>query len=218
MISSQKLINSISSITERGAKTCKKTSDRNYTSDLKMARKQSFHLRSPVIHRHLAEGPEIWPKSEDTECAKGKTKAQEIQEYWECVTTTFAKSWNSCSDTGSSPMLVITWEQHTILMTLTKEIIIIFLTCCQKMNWYSHLSKFIHGELAVFIPGWNKDERWIVQLPNTTPCIGKYEVAKNVYLSNCLNASRSSFLLWLGPLFRLRATIWRKWDEHSHWG
>ena len=114
MISSQKLINSISSITERGAKTCKKTSDRNYTSDLKMARKQSFHLRSPVIHRHLAEGPEIWPKSEDTGCAKGKTKAQEIQEYWECVTTTFAKSWNSCSDTGSSPMLVITWEQNTI--------------------------------------------------------------------------------------------------------
>ena len=92
------------------------------------------------------------------------------------------------------------------------------LTCCQKVNWYSHLSKFIHGELAVFIPGWNKDERWIVQLSNTTPCIGKYEVTKNVHLSNCLNASRSSFLLWLGPLFRLRATIWRKCNGHGHWG
>ena len=121
------------------------------------------------------------------------------------MTTTFAKSWNSCSDTGSSPMPVITWEQHTILMALKKVIIIIFLTCCQKVNWYLHLSKFIHGELAVFIPGWNKDERWIVRLSNTTPCIGKYEVAKKCLLIKLLECFQELLLALTWPPFQAQS-------------
>ena len=76
------------------------------------------------------------------------------------------------------------------------------LTCCQKVNWYSHLSKFIHGELAVFIPGWNKDERWIVRLSNTTPCIGKYEVAKKCLLIKLLECFQELLLALTWPPFK----------------
>ena len=79
------------------------------------------------------------------------------------------------------------------------------LTCCQKVNWYSHLSKFIHGELAVFIPGWNKDERWIVRLSNTTPCIGKYEVAKKCLLIKLLECFQELLLALTWPPFQAQS-------------
>ena len=117
----------------------------------------SFNLQSPAIHQRLVGEPELLLKAEDT--GGSKRILEGYEEYtsptncFKREMTTFAKSWNSCSDTGSSPMLVITWGTIQIWiqkMTKTMDILIIFWQ--YKLNWFSYLSKFVHGEFAVFIP------------------------------------------------------------------
>ena len=133
---SRKLLGDVSSVTERGAKTCKtrhiKLCSRNEIG-LKSLVSVSFNLQSPAIHQRLVEEPEILLKAENIGCSNRiLERNEEYTSPTNCSKremTTFAKSWNSCSDTGSSPMLVITWgtiQMGIQKMLKTMDIVIIF--------------------------------------------------------------------------------------------